>query len=483
MIDDKKRLLSAVVLGVGAAVTALPAQADDLSDLKALIRELKSQVAEEKKQVHDLKAQVDDLKAQVKDQKQQVTAQGSEVQNQSRTLEKVEAQQQVLARKQETVPAAAPASPAAPAGYLAVPGTNTAFKVGGYAKLDIVDDVKGNIGSSAFTKTATDFTAIPLDHSAASHRSGQVNVSAQESRINLATLTHADGIGDVKTFFEGDFYNVGGGNLFRLRHAYLSAGPWLAGQTWSTFTDLDTAGPETLDFNGPVGWAAVRLPQLRYTQKLPTGNLDFAIQSPSGDLTSTTADNHIDRAPDLVARYTVDTSWGHLGFAALGRYLASDSGLPGKHPDKLVYGVLAGVGIKTIGKDQLVFQTVDGNGIGRYLEQGQGVSAVLVNNSIRPIDIWGGVVGYTHYWAPAWRSNVAYGYDHFTTPAGDTLEPIKSLTSVHANLIWSPWPSADVGLEYIFGQVKTSRRVQDVNGTSANQGTAQRIEGSVKYSF
>jgi len=481
LVHDGTRTLSALALGAGIALVALPAHADDVGDLKALIRELKAQVAEEKSQVKELRSQLDALSSQVKDQKTAVSAQGAQVESQSQTLQKVEAQQQVLAQKQQAVTPTAAA--ATQPGYIAVPGTATAFKIGGYAKFDIVDDVKGNIGSSSFTKTATDFTAIPLDHSVASHRDGQVNFTAQESRLNLTTLTDTDGLGPVKTFFEGDFYNVGGGNLFRLRHAYLSAGSWTAGQTWSTFADLDTAGPETLDFNGPVGWAAVRLPQLRYTAKVGSGSVDLAVQSPSGDLTSTTADNHIDRAPDLVARYTVDTSWGHLGFAGLGRYLASDSGLPGPHPDKTVWGVLAGIGIKTGGKDQLVFQTVDGNGIGRYLEQGQGVSAVLVNNSIKPINIWGGVIGYTHYWTDGLRTNLAYGYDHFATPSGDSLEPIKSLTSVHANLIWSPWKATDVGIEYIFGQIETSGHVTDANGTSADKGTAQRIEGSVKYSF
>jgi hypothetical protein len=186
-----------------------------------------------------------------------------------------------------------------------------------------------------------------------------------------------------------------------------------------------------------------------------------------------------------VARYTADPSWGHVAVAGLGRYLANDTGLAGQHADKVVYGVMAGLAVKTFGKDMLVFQTVDGDGVGRYLNQGQGISAVLVGNKdIKPINVWGGTVGYTHFWTDALRSNLDYGLSHFTTPGGNSQLPIKELNSVHANLIWSPWASADVGIEYIYGHIETSTAQLDTaTKTWASQGSASRVEGSVKYSF
>jgi hypothetical protein len=476
----KAQMLSVLALGVGTAMSAVPAHADELSDLKALIKELKSEVVEQRAQVKDLKTQINGLTSQVADQKTQVSNQGAEVQ-------KVEAQQQVLAQKQAAAPAPVLAADASKPGYFAIPGTNTSVKIGGYVKLDVVDDVSNNVSVNAYDKSNFDPASIPLNKSAASNRDGQLNFSAQETRLNLTTLSKTDAFGDVKSVVEGDFYNTSGsGNFFRLRHAYLSASGFTAGQTWSTFTDLDTAGPETLDFGGPVGWAAVRSPQLRYTKALPLGSVDVAVESPSASLTPATnvADNHIDKAPDVAVRYSADPSWGHFAVAGLGRYLSNDAGTGGIHASKAVYGVLAGVGVKTIGKDMLVFQTVDGDGIGRYLEQGLGNDAVLANHAIKPINIWGGVVGYTHFWTDALRSSAAYGYDHFSTPVGDTARPIKTLSSVHANLIWSPWEATDVGVEYIYGQVQTSVPVVDAaTNTSASRGTASRVEGSVKYSF
>jgi hypothetical protein len=227
---------------------------------------------------------------------------------------------------------------------------------------------------------------------------------------------------------------------------------------------------------------------LRYTAKLPAeALLDVSMESPSGDFTaaSNSKDNHLDKAPDVAIRYTINPSWGHFAVAGLGRYLSNDAGVPNQHASKLVYGVLAGVGVKTFGKDQLLFQTVEGDGVGRYLEQGLGNSVVLNNNNtIKPINVWGGVVGYTHYWTDMVRSTAAYGYGHFGTPVGDSALPIKEMQSVHANLIWSPIASTDVGIEYIYGSVSlSSPQTDSATGTQASSGAASRIQGSVKYSF
>jgi len=291
-------------------------------------------------------------------------------------------------------------------------------------------------------------------------------MTAQESRLNVATLTKTDSLGDVKTFIEGDFYNYSGsGTLLRLRHAYLTAGPFLAGQTWSTFMDLDTGGAETLDFTGPAGYSFTRQAQLRYTKALPVGELAVAVENPhsGGDIIN--SNNQMEKLPDFVARYTADPSWGHVALAGLGHYMVDDSGAPGPHPSKMTYGILAGIGVKTVGKDMAVFQTVDGNGVGRYMNQGLGNSAVLYEGVIRPINIWGGTVGYSH----------------FSTPAGDTSALIKGLYSLHANVIWTPIDNTDVGLEYIVGRIAESSN--QATATTDSHGMASRVMGSVKYSF
>jgi len=442
----KTRTVMALTLGATLAAIG-PSRADELSDLKAQLR-----------------AQQEAL--------QQMQAQ----------LQAVQEKQAAEAKPAAAATAAAPAASSDLPGGFQIPGTNTSMKISGYVKLDMVDDVKGTMGTSSTAKTMADMTAIPLDGSVNARRNGQFNMGVRESRLNLTTLTPTEGYGPLKVVLEGDFYGSGSSNstsYFRLRHAYGSLGRVLAGQTWSTFMDIDTYSPETLDFGGPVGGAFLRQSQVRYSQPLAGGKLDFALESPLGDLSSQTSDSHIDKAPDLIARYSIDPSWGHVAVAAMGRYLATNDG-KGAQDGTLAYGVLAGVGISTFGKDMLTLQTVDGNGVGRYLNQGQGISAVVgTDNQLRTIDIYGGTIGYSHFWTDALRSNVAFGYDYFSAPS-----KIESLMSTHANLIWSPIPQVDVGLEYIWGQITYHQPVTDsATGVSAASGSAHRVEGSIKYSF
>jgi hypothetical protein len=440
----KKTSMAIMALSAATALTS-PVRADELSDLKAQIRA--QQVA------------LEQMQAQLQAVQDKQTAQAAQT------------------------AAAPPLAAGAEPGYFMIPGTKTSMKIGGYIKLDAVDDISGNMGRSSTSKTMADMSAIPLDKSAGAHRGGQFNMSARESRLNVTTLTPTEGYGNLKTVLEGDFYgsnsSSGSAAFLRLRQAYGSLGPVLAGQTWSTFMDLDTMSPELLDFGGPVGASFVRQPQIRYTVKAAGGALDFAIESPQGDISNQTSDSSLDTAPDFIARYSVDPSWGHVSVAGLGRYLSNNNGA-GSHDSTATYGVLVGVGISTVGKDMLTFQTVNGNGIGRYLNQGQGISAVLdAQKKIRAIDVYGGTIGYSHFWTDALRSNVAAGYDSFGSPS-----EVESLTSAHANLIWSPIPAVDVGLEYIWGHITYRHPVTDsTTKTAASSGSADRLQGSVKYTF
>ena len=67
--------------------------------------------------------------------------------------------------------------------------------------------------------------------------------------------------------FEFDLFGVGedaGQTTIRIRHAYASWGPFLAGQTNTLFMDGDLF-PNTIDYWGPAGMVFLRNPQLRWT--------------------------------------------------------------------------------------------------------------------------------------------------------------------------------------------------------------------------
>ncbi len=386
-----------------------------------------------------------------------------------------------------------------------IPGTDTSVRIGGYAKLDIVGDVKGNAGGGA-----TSTTSIPLRGSIDEKRSGNWTLQARQSRLNVETLTPT-GWGNLKTYVEGDFYGAGGNEvssnstLFRLRHAYGELGPVLAGQTWTTMYDPASA-PETLDFSGPVGAPqSIRQGQLRYTAALGPGAVSLALENPEGDFFQSTHDtflpanslypsNLVDKVPDVAARYTMAGSWGRASLMGVMRYLTVDNrnaaAINGFRGKESVFG--GGLGtmarINTFDKDAVTVALVGGPGIGRYIfGLGGGANGAYVNaaGQLKTQFAWGGQLGYQHYWSDALRSTVAYGRNTVDNPgvaqAGAGAAALNDYVStLHANLIWSPVPRANVGVEYIYAD----RKVNTASTAAlSNKGNASRVQFGFQYSF
>lgn len=129
------------------------------------------------------------------------------------------------------------------AGSWKLPGSDTSVSIGGYVKTDLYLDNRPDSGDTF------NAPAIPLDDATASgDEDGNVGIHARQSRLRFDTHTPT-GIGALNTRIETDFY--GGDSVLRLRHAYGSLGPVLAGQAWSLLVDEDTAA-STVDFDGPV---------------------------------------------------------------------------------------------------------------------------------------------------------------------------------------------------------------------------------------
>jgi Porin subfamily len=197
-------------------------------------------------------------------------------------------------------------------------------------------------------------------------------------------------------------------------------------------------------------------------------------------------------APDLTAAWYLPQPWGHLDFSAVvrpgldvtdGKYFAKDYVGYGGH-----FGMDVKPGWFGWAKDDFIFHIVGGNGIGSYINSsssaalatnygtagtyntfnapaaaGTAAAAALIH--FKTIGEVGGEIGYQHWWLDNLRSNVNAGMEFINIPAvnyvgvGSTLN--KQLMSAHANLIWNPVSSVDIGLEYLWGQRQT---VSNANG-------------------
>ena len=78
------------------------------------------------------------------------------------------------------------------------------------------------------------------------------------------------------------------------------------------------------------------------------------------------------------------------------------------------------------------------------------------------ITSWGGQVNYQHWWTPTLRSTLSGGVLHEDIPtnliglSASTFNFNKEGVTAHANLIWSPVPFINTGIEYVYGHRVTT---------------------------
>ena len=383
-----------------------------------------------------------------------------------------------------------------------IPGSNTSFKVGGYVKLDYTYDfgvTQNSVGGLAISAIPLDAN-IPGTVAGAGHSIGGASqCTASESRFNIETRTPS-AYGEFKTFIEGDFTNPSGltngatfrinsnSSGFRLRLAYGTLGPFLAGQTASNFRDT-LAEPETLDFGGAFGAGALRQPQFRYTYDVGNGLLiagaaenpqNQFISAATGTSSTTFSTGQADKLPDFTGAVTWVQPWGHLSFRTVVRDLDDHNG-SNLSLNTFGWGLGASGDLRTWGKDDLVIQANGGDGIGRYSNTIGLVQDTVVNpatNTLENLKIVSGLIGYQHWWTDQLRTNVDGSYLHVGYPnnisGAALLAQNRDLLETHVNLIWSPIPQVDLGGEYIWG------RRRAVNG---QEGFANRLQLSSKFKF
>ncbi|HJU15392.1 MAG TPA: DcaP family trimeric outer membrane transporter [Stellaceae bacterium] len=347
-------------------------------------------------------------------------------------LSQLRANQQLLQQRldqleQQAALGAAPVPPGAPSlagsfprSFL-IPGTNTSLQIGGYVNLDAVYFSQGASpnGSSA---AAPPLEGAPVVAGTTLHQTGPgaltappfnartrnryFAMSANESRFFIETRTPT-AWGQARTHLELDMFGCAGsggitcsnlnnstnGNVPRLRLAYGTLGPFLAGQDFGPTLFLE-ASPTLFDFGGDVGILGPgRGPQIRYTGQLPYGfsyivaayNPVTGTFTPTGALENDSAGTGISgtntaptglainptrsRYPDGNFALRVERPWGSAQFGAVVRDLNLDDG---RFINKDYIGYGAGFGVHVIPgwlgfkRDNFGFNMFGGDGLGHY---------------------------------------------------------------------------------------------------------------------
>ncbi len=356
------------------------------------------------------------------------------------------------------------------------------FKIGGYIKSDVIfSDYTG--GSVAAANAGRDFY-IPATVPVGSNGESYLDFSAKESRINFKATHITDSGSQLGAFIEVDFLLSGQGderisNSYspRVRHAFMTYDKWLFGQTWMTFFNV-AALPENLDFVGPAESTIFgRQTQIRYTN----GPWMFSAENPETTVTPYGGAGRIvaddNRVPDLVGRYNFSGDWGSFTVAGLLRELRLDENIPGGVNDSTTgWGISASGVIKAFGADDFRFMASTGEGLGRYIGLNTANGAVITaDGSLKAITQTGVFGSYRHFWNEKWRSNLTYGYlwvDNDTEYTGFGVT--SDASSLHVNLIYSPLPKLDFGVEYLYA----NREIE-----SGVDGDLSRFQFSAKYTY
>jgi hypothetical protein len=377
-------------------------------------------------------------------------------------------------------------------GSFLVPATNTSFRFRGFVRLMGLYDFNPIGVPDAFV---TNSIPVPQQHGE------NYNMSARMSRIATETWTPTPFLDwTVHTFVEADFFNGpgqaagGGGNPFRLRHAFVDYGYFRVGQQNTVFMDAST-WPSLVDFQGPAGWANQRRPGARMT--LPLSDIwfwAFGVEQPFSDITTNGLGTNVQDVPDFATHVRYEGDFGHFQIAGLARVLGYRPN-DGETMRRAAYGLSVGttfhpwawlLGSNPVRKDnpnalercRIIGQYTAGWGVARYIndEVGQGLDGQVdpATGTFRPLYAAAYVVSYEQWYTERWLSNFTYSQ----TFAGNNGVQLPSTYAgakyLGASLWFIPFRNMSLGIEYLWGERKN---------LDGERGFANRINMSAQYNF
>ncbi|WP_340112720.1 DcaP family trimeric outer membrane transporter [Maribellus mangrovi] len=351
-------------------------------------------------------------------------------------------------------------------------GSDIRMKIGGYVKVDAIYDVDGTNDRTQFL-----MSTIPVEGQPEHDYHGYFSFLSKETRFNIDIRRIGEGKVPLKLFIEGDFWSEG--SRFRLRHAYITAGDFIIGQTWTTLSILESL-PFMIDFAAGDALFGGRTTQIRF-QKQFEGKLKLAMAVESLDLMGIENPGDLPGKPSaqlplFAARLDYNWKSGLLVLGSSAGQLRWDKGADGTTQALQIAGVIAGR--QYIGKkNYLTWNVSAGYGSGENIMAfaGSNANAVITpEGKLETIPSFAMVLGFMHKWTETLSSNFSYAYGWLDTPESRADYAIKRGGIGHVNVIFRPYKRFSTGMEYIWGAQRT---------TNDALGSANRIQAMAKFEF
>ncbi|MDM1757080.1 MULTISPECIES: DcaP family trimeric outer membrane transporter [Acinetobacter] len=352
-------------------------------------------------------------------------------------------------------------------GSLALTKGGAEISVYGNVRADLQYQIEGGPASRIYNQIST----VALDGVNENSDNLKSTLSATRLGFDFKTPTQ---VGDVGGKLEVDF--LGGSSLdtLRIRHAYLTYGNWLIGQTWSNFAPVDFM-PEVVDALGFVGGSVKRTPQLRYTQKLNADtNFVYALEDPKDSSSDM-------RLPALTARLNhkiVD----NLSLGA--RAMVTEKRT--KADEQTAWGVGVGLKYDVTPTTTLKADYYHVNGDSSFVSWTNQGFVTDANNQILETNEFDSItLGITQQFNEKLRGTLAYGYmkadknDRYINALADKTKANKDLWQAWGNVFYSPVKPLSFGVEYVYGE----REAFGAAPNGSKTGEDNRVNAVAMYNF
>ncbi|MFD1316467.1 DcaP family trimeric outer membrane transporter [Namhaeicola litoreus] len=351
--------------------------------------------------------------------------------------------------------------------------TDLRMKIGGYAKVDLIYDFDGTTDKSQFL-----MNSIPVEGEPEFGNEGYISFLAKETRINIDIRRFSENKIPLQLFIEGDFFTEN--NRFRIRHAYITAGDFIIGQTWTTLSFLESMAA-MIDFAAGDALFGGRSIQIRYQKDISNKIMIVAGLEYLNSLGIENANNLLGqpnvKLPLLALRLDYKWKSGVLWLGSSIAQLRWDGGNEGPS-DQIAQIAFVVAGRQYIGKNNyFTFNLNSGNAYGENIISfaGSDANAVLdENGQLEGIPALSAMVGFMHRWAPGLESNFNYAYGWLDAPDSRADFALKRGGVGHLNLIYHFDKNFSIGTEYMWGAQRTANDAY---------GSAHRIQSMAKFEF
>ena len=354
-------------------------------------------------------------------------------------------------------------------------GTNTRMKIGGYIKADFVADFDGTLDPTQFL-----MRTIPVEGTPEYGGDAYVDFFAKETRINFDIRRIIPGAVPLRGFVEGDFFSTG--NNFRLRHAYITAGNFIFGQTWTTLSFME-AIPVMFDFAAGDALFGGRANQVRYQRPLNERWKVSVAAEEMQFLGIQNADNLPGREtsqwPLLAVRADYNYDGGLVMIGSSIGQLHWDGGANGPSDSAVQLAFLVGgrhyLSKKAFATYHLSYSEGAGENIMAFAETE--ANAVLdADGNLETFPAFAAVLGFGYDLTDTLTTQGSYAYGVLDTPDSRAPLALEQGGVAHLNLTWTPNNNEyfSTGAEIMYGEIRAQNRAK---------GDATRLQLMSKFSF